>query len=143
MPVWRQVLGVVVWLVLCEGAGALGALFTAPSIPTWYAGLHKPSWTPPGRVFGPVWTTLYALMAVAAWLVWRQAGFGARGALLLFLAQLVLNVGWSALFFGLHRPALAFFEIIVLWLAILASTIAFWPHSLAAGILLLPYLAWV
>ncbi len=117
---------------------------TAPSIPTWYAGLAKPGWNPPNWVFGPVWSALYLSMAVAAWLVWRQAGWaGAARPLGLFGAQLVLNVLWSILFFGLHRPDLAFGEILILWAFILATLVLFWRWSKAAGLLLVPYLAWV
>jgi tryptophan-rich sensory protein len=95
-------------------------------------------------VFAPVWTILYVLMGVAAWLVWRKKGFaGARGALGLFIVQLALNSFWSFLFFGAHRPGLAFFELIVLWLVILVTAIKFRRVSVPAGILLLPYLCWV
>ncbi len=110
----------------------------------WYASLAKPSWNPPSSVFGPVWTILYLLMGVAAWMVWREAGFsGARRALTLFIVQLVLNALWSYLFFGLQQPMVAFIEIIVLWCAILATILAFWPVSRTAGALLIPYLCWV
>jgi tryptophan-rich sensory protein len=110
----------------------------------WYASLKKPSWNPPGWVFGPVWTTLYVMMAVAAWLVWKRGGFSSqRPALVLFLAQLALNAAWTPLFFGLHRPGLAFAEILLLWLAIAAALAAFRPVSRAAAWLLTPYLAWV
>ena len=110
----------------------------------WYASLSKPSWNPPNAIFGPVWTLLYALMAVSAWLVWRRAGFGGAGAALgLFVFQLVLNALWSYLFFGLHRPDIAFFEIVVLWVAILAVVLLFWRVDRTAGALMLPYLTWV
>ena len=117
---------------------------TAPQIDGWYADLAKPSWTPPGQVFGPVWSILYASMAVAAWLVWRQSGWaGARGPLALFAGQLGLNVAWSWLFFGLQSPGLACLDILLLLAAILATLIAFWRRSIAAGALLLPYFVWV
>jgi tryptophan-rich sensory protein len=110
----------------------------------WYASLAKPSWNPPGYIFGPVWTVLYILMGISAWMVWRKAGFsGAPVALGLFLAQLVLNSLWSYLFFGMQQPGLAFIELAVLWLAILATTVRFWRVSTPAGALLLPYLLWV
>jgi tryptophan-rich sensory protein len=110
----------------------------------WYFDLAKPSWTPPGWIFGPVWTLLYAMMGVAAWLVWKQTGFSrARAALSLFAIQLVLNGVWSWFFFGLHRPGLAFIDILALWVMILATTLAFWQHRPLAGALLIPYLAWV
>jgi tryptophan-rich sensory protein len=133
--------GLVLWLVASLAAGWIGSRFVPGE---WYASLAKPAWTPPSAVFGPVWTTLYVLMGVAVWLVWRKAGFsGAPVALGLFVAQLVLNALWSYLFFGLHRPDVAFFEIVVLWIVILSTTIAFWRVRPAAGALLLPYLCWV
>lgn len=129
------------WLVLCFGAASLGALFMPGE---WYASLKKPSWNPPGWIFGPVWTVLYAMMAVAAWLVWRRGGFAAqRRALTLFLVQLALNAAWSPLFFGLHWPGVAFAEIVLLWLAIVATVAAFRPVSRVATFLLMPYLLWV
>lgn len=110
----------------------------------WYASLAKPSWNPPSAVFAPVWSLLYVSMGVAAWLVWRQAGFeGAKLALGLFAGQLVLNALWSWLFFGLHRPDVAFVDIVALWLLILIVTVLFWRESRTAGALMLPYLAWV
>ena len=110
----------------------------------WYASLTKPTWNPPSFVFAPVWTALYVLMGIAAWLVWREAGFsGARAALSLFLIQLVLNGLWSYLFFGMQKPMFAFFEIIVLWCMILATLAAFWRVRPMAGVLLVPYLCWV
>lgn len=137
-------LGLVVFVAICFAASAVGGLVTRPEIPNWYAGLAKPSWTPPGWVFGPVWSVLYLAMAIAAWLVWRQGGLRhARGPLALFAAQLLLNVAWSWLFFGLHSPGAALIDIGLLWVAIAATTIAFWRRSALAGILFVPYLAWV
>lgn len=122
-------------------AGWIGSRFTPGE---WYASLAKPAWNPPDSVFGPVWSTLYVLMGVAAWLVWRKAGFaGARVAIGLFIIQLFLNSLWSFLFFGVHQPGLAFIEMLVLWLVIMATTTGFWRVSVPAGILLLPYLCWV
>ena len=110
----------------------------------WYAALQKPSWNPPGWIFGPVWSALYAMMAVAAWLVWRRGGFATqRRPLALFLGQLTLNAAWTPLFFGLHRPGIAFAEIILLWLAIAATLVVFRPVNRVAAWLLAPYLAWV
>ena len=130
--------GLVGWLVLCFGAAAVGARFRPGE---WYAGLRKPPWNPPNAVFAPVWTVLYAMMAVAAWLVWRQTGLSSECAL--FLLQLALNGLWTWLFFGLKRPALALADILVLWLAIGATLTAFWHVRALAGLLLVPYLAWV
>lgn len=107
----------------------------------WYAGLDKPEWTPPSWLFGPAWTTLYLLMGIAAWRVWsRQAR---HPAISLFLLQLGLNALWTPLFFGLHRPDLAFFEILVLVAGVIATSIAFWRVDRIAAALLVPYLAWL
>ncbi len=133
--------GLVLWLLAALAAGLIGSQFMPGE---WYASLAKPSWNPPSSVFGPVWTILYLLMGIAAWMVWRDAGFsGARLALSLFIVQLVLNALWSYLFFGLQQPMLAFVEIIVLWCAILATLLAFWQVRPLAGALLIPYLCWV
>lgn len=137
----REWLGLVGWLALTFAVAWFGSRFEPGP---WYAGLTKPSWTPPSWLFGPVWSVLYALMAVAAWWVWRPGGFArAPVALGLFLLQLALNGAWSWLFFGQHRVGAAAVEIVVLWLVILATTVAFWRLSRPAGALLLPYLAWV
>lgn len=111
---------------------------------SWYDSLTKPAWTPPPAWFGPVWTLLYTMMAVAAWLVWRQGGWSQqRRPLALYAAQLVLNAAWTPLFFGLRQPGLALVAIVLLWLAILATARAFWRASKPASILLWPYAAWV
>ena len=129
------------WLLLCFAAAALGGLFMPGQ---WYDSLKKPSWNPPAWIFGPVWTVLYTMMAVAAWLVWRRGGFRAqRRPLSLFLLQLALNAAWTPLFFGLHWPGLAFAEIVLLCLAAGATLLAFRPISRVASWLLAPYLAWV
>ena len=136
-------IGLAVSVALCLGAGGLGAAVTTPQIDGWYKTIAKPAWNPPAAVFGPVWTTLFVLMAVAAWLVWRPAGFRAAALpLALFGVQLVLNVAWSGIFFGLQRPGWAFVEILVLLLAIGATTVAFFRCSPLAGWLMVPYLAW-
>ena len=110
----------------------------------WYAMLHKPSWTPPAWLFGPAWTLLYISMAVAAWLVWREGGWRPnRVALGLFLLQLLFNGMWSPLFFRLHCPGLALVDSALIWLALAATLLAFWRVSVPAGVLLVPYLAWV
>ena len=137
----RSLLGLAGWLLLSFAPATLGALFMPGD---WYATLRKPAWNPPGWIFGPVWTLLYILMGVAAWRVWRRGGFPAqRPALVPYLVQLALNAAWTPLFFGLHRPGLAFAEIILLWLAILWTMAAFARVDRVAAGLLAPYLAWV
>ncbi len=137
-------IGLIVFIFVCLGAAGLGAVATTPEIDGWYKSLDKPTWNPPSYIFGPVWTTLYVMMAIAAWMVWRQAGLAAaRLPLTLFAIQLVLNVAWSWIFFGMHQPGWALIDIGLLWLAILATTLLFINRSRAAGALMLPYLAWV
>ncbi len=144
MSASRSMIGLVVSIAVCFGAGLVGSLFTARSVGGWYLALDKPAWTPPSAVFGPVWSLLYLLMGIAAWLVWRRGGFGAHPlALTLFACQLVLNAVWSFLFFGLRLPGAAFVEIVVLWALILATLIACWRAVPVAGLLLVPYLLWV
>jgi translocator protein len=140
-PASRQRWALVGWLILCLAASGT-AIFV--STQGWYAGLHKPAWNPPSWTFGPVWTLLYVLMAVAAWLVWRKGGWKEQGnALELFVLQWLLNAAWTPLFFGMHCPGLAFAEIIALWLVLAATMISFWRVRKASGALLAPYLAWV
>ncbi|MEI8315959.1 MAG: TspO/MBR family protein [Verrucomicrobiota bacterium] len=125
-------------------AAAIGGTATGGAVQDWYPTLAKPSWTPPAWLFGPVWTLLYIAMAVAAWLVWRRVGWdGARLALLMFFIQLTLNAVWSVVFFGLRNPGAAFAEIVVLWVAIVVTTLLFWKVTPTAGWLFLPYLVWV
>jgi tryptophan-rich sensory protein len=125
-------------------AQGLGTWLTSRSVTTWYPTLVKPAWTPPGWVFGPAWTVLYVLMAFAAWLVWQErARYPAGRALTLYAAQLVLNVTWSGLFFGLRSPGAGLVGISVLWVAIVATMAAFWRVHRLATWLLAPYLAWV
>lgn len=140
----RQVLALLGFLAVCFVAAGFGAAVTQPNVETWYAGLVKPAWTPPNGAFPPVWTALYTLMAVGAWLVWREVGLH-RGAtpLGIFSVHLLFNVGWSTLFFGLHSPGSALLELVVLWVFILATIISFWRRVPLAGLLLVPYLAWV
>ncbi len=141
MEGWKLWAGLGGWIAACFTAAAVGSLFPPGA---WYAQLDKPPFNPPSWIFAPVWTALYLGMAVAAWLVWRRGGFaGAPVALGLFVAQLLLNGAWSWLFFGLHRPGLALAEILVLWALIAATLVAFWAQSRAAGLLFVPYLAWV
>jgi tryptophan-rich sensory protein len=133
-----------VFLAACLGTQAVGWLLAAASVGDWYQTLKKPAWTPPDWVFGPVWTVLFVLMALAAWLVWRRAGWTAsRPALGLYAVQLVLNATWSGLFFLLRSPGAAFGEILVLWCAIAATLTSFGRISPLAAGLLTPYLLWV
>jgi len=141
----EQAAGLVVWWLVCFVAAAVGGLATSQGLGTWYDNLVKPSWTPPNQLFGPVWTLLYGMMATAAWLVWRQGVVTGRRfrALAWFVLQLLLNAGWSWLFFAWRRPDAAVVEIALLWLAILATTLSFAKLSKPAGILMVPYLLWV
>jgi tryptophan-rich sensory protein len=137
----HPVLGYFAWLALCFAASA-SAVFVSTG--GWYAELHKPTWNPPAWVFSPAWTLLYILMATAAWLVWREGGWKAQGrALSLFLVQWLLNALWTPLFFGMHQTGLAFAEIVLLWVMIVLTLNAFWKVKPSAGLLMLPYLAWV
>ncbi len=140
----RDLAGLVLSLALCLGVSGIGGAITRSSVSDWYQGLAKPWFNPPDWVFAPVWITLYIFMGVAAWLVWRKTGFR-RGAapLAWFGAQLALNLGWSALFFGLRSVGWALAEIAVLWAAILVTALHFRRISPAAGLLLMPYLLWV
>ncbi|MEO8505756.1 MAG: TspO/MBR family protein [Acidobacteriota bacterium] len=139
----REVLGFVGWFVVSFAASAVGAVASIQA-KSFYSQLVQPSWAPPSSVFGPVWTVLYALMAIAVWLVWRSGGFRAnRTALSLFVVQLALNALWSWLFFAWHRGAWAFADIVVLWALILGTLVSFWRTRPLAGALLIPYLLWV
>ncbi len=130
---------------VCLLAGLVGSAFTAPAIPTWYAALAKPALNPPAWVFGPVWTVLYILMGIALYLVWSRGWThkNVKVATVIFAVQLVLNILWSYLFFGLQSPFFALIEIVLLWVAILMTTVAFYRVSVPAAVLLLPYLLWV
>jgi len=139
-----EIVALVLFVALCLGIGALGATVTATSVKTWYAALAKPSFNPPNAVFGPVWTVLYVMMAIAAWRVWRKADREtARGPLALFALQLALNLGWSVAFFGLERIGPAVAVILMLELAVVATALAFRPIDRIAAWLLVPYVAWV
>ena len=140
----RDVLDLVAFLVLCLAVSGIGAAVTATSVGTWYQALHKPAFNPPDWIFAPVWTTLYILMAIAGWRVWRQAGFETgRKALTVFMVQLALNLAWSFIFFGQQRIGLALIEIAILLLVIIATTVLFWRIDRWAGVLFLPYVLWV
>lgn len=139
----KQIIGLIGWLVVSFIAGGIGAAASVQAS-SFYADLARPDWAPPAAVFGPVWSVLYALMGIAAWLVWRCGGaFVIRGALTLFVVQLALNALWSWLFFGWHLGAPACADIVVLWGCILATLILFWRVQTLAGVLLLPYFLWV
>jgi len=131
-------------ILIAQAAGFIGSFFTVSSVSTWYAELIKPLWNPPSWVFGPVWITLYTMMGISAYLVWLQKNAsGIKLALSMYGIQLILNVLWSVLFFGLKNPGIAFIEILVLLAFILLTTILFWRINTWAGVLMLPYLVWV
>ena len=140
-----DIVELIISILACQGAGGIGAIFTTPTITTWYAGLKKPAFTPPNSVFGPVWITLYLLMGIAVFMVWRQglSEEGARIAFIVFWVQLGLNVLWSVVFFGLKSLLGGVVVIFALWILILASIIEFFRISPAAGGLLIPYIVWV
>ena len=139
----KQIVGITSWLIVTFAAAAIGGAASLQA-GSFYTQLARPDWAPPPSVFGPVWTLLYALMGIAAWLVWRVGGFrAARFALTLFIAQLALNALWSWWFFAWHRGALALVDILVLWALIVATLVAFWRVRPLAGALLVPYLLWV
>jgi benzodiazapine receptor len=139
----KQIMGLVGWLVLSFAASAVGAVASIQA-KSFYSQLTQPAWAPPSGIFGPVWSVLYALMGIAAWLVWRSGGFRPnRQALTLFLLQLVFNALWSWLFFAWHRGAWALADVLVLWIFIVATLVSFWCVRPLAGALLIPYLLWV
>ena len=132
------------WLLICYAVAAVGAVMSMSGLLSWYPLLIKPSFNPPDWVFGPVWTVLYTMMGISAWMVWRKRGW-AEGQVPLgwFTLQLTLNMAWSGLFFLYENPGLAFVEIIILWITIAATTVSFWSVDRRASLLLVPYLAWV
>ena len=140
-----DVIRLIVCILICEGAGLLGSIATMPRIPVWYASLAKPSFTPPAWLFGPVWTGLYLLMGISLFLVWRleRGRSGRRPAVVLFAVQLALNVLWSFVFFGARSTLGGLIVIIVLWVMIVVTIGSFARLSVAASILLEPYLLWV
>ena len=140
----RDVLGLFTFIILCLAVSGVGGAITATSVDTWYQALEKPPFNPPDWVFAPVWTALYFLMGIAAWRVWLLRSFEAMGkALAVFAVQLGLNLAWSFLFFGLRRIDIAFVEIVNVLIAIIANTIMFWRVDRLAGLLFVPYAAWV
>lgn len=140
----RRLAGASLCALATLAVGVISSLLMGDSITTWYAGLDKPAWNPPNWLFGPAWSLLYILMGVAAYLVWEQKKDSARrAALVVYVVQLVLNAAWSIIFFTFRQPALAFGEIVILWIAIVATIVLFWRIRPLAGALLLPYVAWV
>lgn len=139
----RNALKLIAAVALCEAAGVLGSLFTAPAIPSWYAGLVKPALNPPSWVFGPVWIMLYFLMGISLWLVWCSDSTEKKKAIGLFIAQLALNAVWSPVFFGAHSIGNALAIIVLLWAAIALTLLVFKKISRPAAWLLAPYLLWV
>lgn len=140
-----QALGLLFWLTLALITAAVGAVASV-SAASFYAELVRPAWAPPAWLFGPMWSTLYTFMAIAAWLVWREGrktGVPTAGLLVLFVVQLSVNALWSWLFFVWRDGAWAFAEVLFLWALILATLISFWRVKPLAGILLIPYIAWV
>jgi benzodiazapine receptor len=143
MPVSKQILGLLGWLILTFAAAAIGGVASV-NAGAFYQQLSRPGWAPPGWLFGPVWSVLYLLIGIAAWLVWRVRGFrGAGAALSLFIIQLAANALWTWLFFAWQQGSLAFGEILFLWALILGTIVFFWRIRPLAGALLLPYLVWV
>ena len=139
-----QIAALIAALLVCFAVAGVGGASTVSSLNEWYPTLKKPSFNPPNWIFGPVWTVLYAMMAVAAWLVWRSDRWReTRSALGIFGLQLALNLGWSLIFFGLRQPGWAFAEIFALWVSIALTTVLFWKVKPVAGAMFLPYLAWV
>ena len=141
----RKIVKIIIAILVCQLAGVIGSIFTMSSIPTWYATLQKPSFSPPNWLFGPVWTTLFTLMGISLYLVWDRISRSkeTKKPLVIFGVQLVLNIFWSVLFFGLKSSFYAFIEIIILWLAIAFNIFKFYKISKNAGLLLIPYLLWV
>ena len=141
----EKIIKFVLSILLCQTAGFIGSLFTTPSIPTWYASIQKPSFAPPNWIFGPVWITLFTLMGISFYLIWNKGLKNklVKGGLFTFGIQLVLNILWSFLFFGLRFPLFGFIEIIILWIAIGFTIFKFYRISKNAAWLLLPYIAWV
>lgn len=143
LPLYKQVIGLIGWLILCFMASAIGAVASVQA-ESFYSQLIQPSWAPPSWVFGPVWTVLYTLMAISAWLIWRTGKFKSnQTALILFLLQLTLNALWSWLFFAWHQGLFSFVDISLLWICIIATLFSFWRLNILAGVLLAPYLLWV
>ncbi|MFH1248926.1 MAG: TspO/MBR family protein [archaeon] len=142
---FRKSITITFFMLICLLAGFIGSIFTTPAIPTWYAPINKPSFNPPNWIFAPVWTVLFLIMGVSLFLVWEKGWKNKRvkAAIFVFSIQLILNVLWSIVFFGLKNPFLAFIDIIALWIFILMSMIFFYRVSKQASLLLIPYILWV
>ena len=141
----KDIAKLLISVLACQCAGFIGSIFTTPSIPTWYATLQKPPFTPPNWLFAPAWITLYLLMGISAFIIWRRGidHRRVREALIVFLIQLILNSLWSIVFFGLKSPLYGVIVIVALWMAILFTIFRFFKLSTTAGGLLFPYILWV
>lgn len=141
---WVDFVALAGFLGICLGVAGAGALMTFPSLTPWYANLNKPQWNPPNTIFGPVWTTLFILMALAAWLIWYERERKNIGtAMVWFFVQLLLNCAWSGLFFAFHSPGAALLDVILLWSSILICIGCYWRINRMAACLMIPYLLWV
>lgn len=134
-----------IFIIGCEAAGMIGTIFTMPAIPTWYSTITKPALNPPSWIFGPVWTTLYALMGIAAFLIWKKGieKKEVKSALYVFGLQLILNMAWTPVFFGLRNPGAAYIIIVAMWFSIIWTMIKFYKLNRVATYLLIPYIIWV
>jgi len=140
----KSILPLLISILIVFSFGFIGSLFTTSSITNWYAFINKPLFSPPNWIFGPVWTLLYILMGVSAFLIWQKRdNLKTKPALIFYGIQLILNALWSIIFFGMHNPGLALLEIVILWLFILITLIKFYKINKTAGLLFIPYLAWV
>ena len=141
----KNIIRLLITILICEGAGIIGSIFTTSSINTWYTGIIKPSFNPPNWIFGPVWTILFLMMGISLYLIWlkKLSGSNVKGVITIFGFQLALNILWSVLFFGLHLPLWALIDLALLWLVILLTIIKFYPLSRWAAWLMIPYILWV
>lgn len=140
----NDIFRLIISIIICLSAGFIGSIFTISSIPIWYATLNKPFFTPPNWLFAPVWTSLYILMGISVFLVWKKGlkEQQVKGAVIIFAVQLIFNALWPVIFFGLKSPPAGFVVIIILWVAILLTIRSFFRISKTAGLLLVPYLLW-
>ncbi len=140
-----KVFKLIISILICQGAGAIGSLFTSPAISAWYTTIQKPSFNPPNWIFAPVWILLFLLMGISLYLIWSKGFYNkeTKIAIFIFFVQLILNILWSIIFFALQSPLYAFIEIIILWFMILLTIITFYRVSKITVYLLLPYIIWV